>query len=122
MRRFTIPGRLPGNNEFIAANRSSRYKGNDMKQEAQDTVAWCIRAARLTRVEGAVIINYRFYEPNMRRDADNIFSFAAKVVQDALVAERVIKDDSQKYVVGFSARFAVDKDNPRIEVELEEVK
>lgn len=54
----------------------------------------------------------------MRRDLDNISSFGRKVIQDALVNAAVLKGDGWKHVVGFSDRFEVDKENPRIEVRI----
>lgn len=48
-------------------------------------------------------------------------AFAKKFVQDALVQCGVLKDDGWKYVVGFSDRFEVDKENPRIEVLIKEI-
>ena len=42
-------------------------------------------------------------------------------IQDALVDTGVLKDDGWKYVVGFSDRFQVDKEHPRIEVKIREV-
>ena len=63
-------------------------------------------------------MEYTWYEPNKRRDKDNISSFGRKVIQDALVGAAVLKDDGWKHVVGFSDRFEVDKENPRIEVRI----
>lgn len=54
------------------------------------------------------------------RDLDNISSFGRKVIQDALVNAAILKGDGWKYVVGFSDRFEVDKENPRIEVLIRE--
>lgn len=51
---------------------------------------------------------------------DNISSFGRKVIQDALVKAGVLRNDGWKEIRGFSDRFAVDAENPRIEVEIEE--
>ena len=48
-------------------------------------------------------------------------AFAKKFVQDALVKAKVIQNDSQKWVVGFTDDFGVDQKNPRVEVEIMEV-
>lgn len=63
-------------------------------------------------------MHYTRYEPNKRQDKDNISSFGRKVIQDSLVQYGVLKDDGWKHVVGFSDRFEVDKENPRIEVKI----
>lgn len=44
-----------------------------------------------------------------------------KFILDALVKNSVIQSDGWRGVAGFSDLFAVDKDNPRIEVEIVEV-
>lgn len=64
---------------------------------------------------------YRWYEKDKRRDLDNVSSFGRKVIQDALVYTGVIQNDGWKEITGFSDEFYVDKKNPRIEVEIEEV-
>jgi len=114
---FTIYGHLPGLNEYTSACRTCPQVGNRMKRTAQAQVAWHIRQ----QVPGIsfhkkVGISYRFYEPNERRDIDNVASFAMKVTQDAMVAEKLITDDSRKYVRGFTCEFFTDKKHPRIEV------
>ena len=37
--KFTIRGRLPGLNEYIDAERSSRYKGAEMKKKYETGAA-----------------------------------------------------------------------------------
>lgn len=43
------------------------------------------------------------------------------VIQDALVKAKIITDDGWKNIIGFSDEFYVDKENPRIEVVIEEI-
>lgn len=119
---LTIPGKLPGLNDYIAAERASRYKGAGMKADSGLIVAAAIRRCLSgVRVEKPAYMEYSWHEPNKRRDKDNISSFGRKVIQDALVNAGVLRDDGWKEVVGFSDRFAVDKKNPRIEVLIREV-
>lgn len=49
---------------------------------------------------------------------DNI-TFAVKFILDELVKERILQNDSQKYVCEIWNSVKVDKLNPRIEVEIE---
>lgn len=119
---LTIPGKLPGLNDYIAAERTNRHKGAKMKVDSGNIVAVAIRQCmRGVRIEKPVEMHYTWYEPNKRRDKDNVSSFGRKVIQDALVSTGVLKDDGWKYVVGFSDRFEVDRENPRIEVLIREV-
>lgn len=119
---FVINGRMPGLNEYINKERSNRYMGSKMKKEWNEVTEYAIRQ-QLKRVQiiGQVRLHYIFYEMNNRRDLDNVAGFAHKIIQDALVRTNVIKDDSPKYVVGFTDKFAIDRENPRILVMIEVV-
>ena len=121
MTRLVISGKLPGLNEYIAAERDSRFKGAQMRREAEKRVEWAARAQlRGVHFERPVIMRYTWVEPNRRRDKDNI-AFAKKFIQDALVRIGVLKNDGWSFVTGFTDGFSVDKKRPRVEVEFEEV-
>lgn len=116
-----IPGKLPGLNEYVTAERTSRYMGAKIRRNSEDFVAIGIKQQlRGLKISNPVELHYTWVEPDMRRDRDNI-AFAKKFIQDALVNCGVLKDDGWKYVVGFSDSFSVDKKNPRIEVRIKEV-
>lgn len=118
---LVIPGRLPGLNEYISAERANRYKGAKLKRESEDIVVLAIRnCLRGIHIRSPVRMDYSWFEKDKRRDCDNI-TFGRKVIQDALVSTGVLKDDGWKHVVGFSDRFEVDAKNPRIEVLIKEV-
>lgn len=117
-----IPGKLPGLNDYIAAERANRYQGAKMKADNEKIVAVAIgQCMRGVRIEKPVFMEYTWYEPNKRRDLDNLSAFGRKVIQDSLVKARILKDDGWNEVVGFSDRFEVDKENTRIEVVIREV-
>ena len=85
MRVFVIPMRLPGLNEYIDAERTHRQKAAKLKRLVQRDISACI----LDQLGGAaydcpVDIEYTWYEPDRRRDKDNI-AFAKKFINDALV-------------------------------------
>lgn len=113
-----IPGRLPGANDFIAANNTNRYSGAKMKKDVEETIMWCV--ARMPKMKKPVVIHFYWMEPNARRDLDNI-AFGKKFVLDALQKAGVLPNDNRTYVRGFTDSFGIDKDNPRIEIELEEI-
>ena len=117
---FIIWGRLPGLNEIISADRAHAQVGARLKRETLDMVSLCIRTQRLKPVEKPIEIHYRFYEPNRRRDVGNVLAGADKVIEDALVKCGILPDDGQKWVRNIVPWFGVDKENPRIEVELKE--
>ena len=119
---FTIPGRFPGLNEFIAASRQHRGTwsgGNQMKRKDQNYIVQFIPKVKFKK---RIFIEYNFFEPNTRRDKDNISGYFHKVFQDALVQAGCIPDDGWKYIRGMADYFDVDKGNPRIEIRIEEVR
>ena len=118
--KFDIEGRLPGLNEMIDAAKQGKGKYQPysiMKQTYTDMVAWL--AKKLPKYQ-QVNITITWYEPNEKRDPDNIMA-GQKFILDGLVAAGVIQNDSQKYVRGIMHRFEVDRQNPRVEVEIVDV-
>lgn len=115
---LTIPGRLPGLNEYTNACRTNPQKGNQMKRDAQTAAMWQIKAQlRGCKFQRQVFLLFTFYEQDRRRDKDNVSSFARKVIQDALVQCGTLQDDGWNNVTGYLDRFEVDSEMPRIVVE-----
>lgn len=93
-----------------------------MKKDCEEIITKHIQSQlKGVRIDKPVRLNFRWYEPNKRRDLDNI-CFAKKFILDALVKNEVIKTDSWQGVVGFTDEFFLDSKIPRIEVDIKEVK
>lgn len=122
---ITIDGKFPSMNEFIDANRRSKgkfNKGNTMKQQSQNEISWQIlKQHRKLHIDKPVKLIYSYYEPNKKRDLDNISGYFHKVFQDALVNCGVIHNDNWHYIVGFTDEFYIDNKHPRIEIKIVEV-
>lgn len=121
MQKITIPGKFHGLNEFIDANRRMRGSwngGNVMKQSDQRIIAAYI--PRGLRFRKKIYIEYHFYEPNSKRDKDNISGYFHKIFQDALVQCGVIENDGWRNIEGWTDSFEVDKGYPRVEVVIKE--
>ena len=118
---FTITGKLSNLNDYTKACRTNRFLGAKMKDENEKIVLFYINEQlKDVRIEKKVFISYIWYEPNMKRDLDNI-AFAKKFIQDALVQSEILKNDGWKNIAGFKDNFYIDKENPRIVVEIEEM-
>ena len=118
-RLLVIPGTLPGLNEYIASERTNRYKAAAMKREAESLVLWAAKQhLRGWRARGPVRMEYTWVERNRRRDKDNISAYGRKIIQDALVKGGYLQGDGWAHITGFSDAFAVDKGRPRIEVRI----
>lgn len=119
--KVTIYGRLPGLNEYIDAERQSKYKAAALKaQSMQFVMIYAKRDLRKWRAKGPVYMRYTWYEPNRRRDKDNVSGYGRKVIQDTLVKGGWLRGDGWGHISGYSDDFRVDKARPRIEVEIEE--
>lgn len=76
---------------------------------------------RRYKAKKPLIIHIWYFEPDMRRDKDNIHSMFIKCFLDALQKCDVIHNDGWNEIENFTHDFLVDKKNPRIEVYLEEL-
>lgn len=121
---LVIEGQLDGLNEYTRAGRAPKRGATmqaKMKRENQEIISWYIKAQIPdVRFTLPVELSFKWYEPNKRRDLDNI-CFAKKFILDALVENEIIQDDNQKYVKGFTDEFYTDDERPRVEVVIKEV-
>lgn len=118
---LVIHGKLPGLNELIDAERRHRQAGAKLKRDAERIVRMYIRQQlRGYNPKTPVTLYYYYFEPNRRRDLDNIAGFAHKVIQDSLVKEGILANDGWNHIKGFFDSFHVDNKFPRIEVEIVE--
>ncbi len=96
--KLTIPGLLPGLNEYIEAKRATKgkYKAAAMKKQAENVIGYMVKTQLFgVHFERSVIIRYLWVEPNRRRDKDNI-AFAKKFVQDSLVSCGVLNIEQRR--------------------------
>ena len=120
MNRFTINGRLIGLNEYTKANRTKSYLANKLKREQEELVIWSAKSCKLEKVRAyPITLKIRWYEPNEKRDIDNI-TFAVKFILDGLVKSGYIENDSQRYVKSIEHIVDIDREKPRVEVEIVE--
>ena len=118
--KFVIKGRLVSLNEYINSERTNRYAAAKLKKDQQTLISWAIKQYNLKPVSNyPVKLKITWYEKNNKRDADNVV-FAKKFLQDALVVDGILKNDSRKYIIGFEEEVLTDTQDPRIEIEIME--
>lgn len=119
--KLTLPGVYPGLNEYIEAERGNRYSAAGMKKDMQRVIGLCIRAqlGRL-HIANPVVMHYAWFEPNRRRDRDNIV-FARKFIQDALTGCGVLQNDGWGNILWFTDAVFKDAKRPRVEILIVEV-
>lgn len=127
---FSVPIRLEAGvrkKKTFYLNLNS-YKGwhfqesNQLKKLFKITILKEVR--KLKRINGKCTIHYKFFYPTARKfDLDNVGSITSKFTNDVLTEVGIIEDDNYEYVTEIIFSFGgVDKENPRAEVEIKELK
>ena len=118
--KVVIPFALPGLNDYVDAERRHRQSGGSFKRKWQNAVFNALRGQIRRPLREPVRLSFLWVEKDRRRDKDNGAAFGRKVIQDALVQMRALRNDGWQNIAGFTDDFAVDKGRPRIEIEIEE--
>lgn len=118
--QFFVPGKLPGLNELIAAAKGAGGKGYayaKLKAKWTNDIALHIRSQRVRPIEGRAYLRFIWREANQKRDPDNVAAGGRKLILDALVVAKVLKDDAWQFVAGWNDAWCVDA-TPGVEVAL----
>ena len=113
-----IPGPLPGLNEMIDAAKGSGGRGAGyarLKRDWTEAVWAHAKSARLPSFPGRVVLRFRWFERDRRRDPDNVAA-AKKLVMDGLVKAGVLKGDGWKFVQSWTDSFDVVPERPGVAV------
>ena len=70
--------------------------------------------------EMPIDLHFKWYVPNRKKDKDNI-AFGKKFILDGMLQAGLIENDGWKQIGNFKDSFVVDKENPRVVVEIEVV-
>lgn len=114
---FVIPCELDDLNNYIKAERGNRFAAANIKKKNTEV---CLYNTVGRKIDKKVDITFTWYCKNKMKDHDNI-CFAKKFILDGMVEAGVLKGDGWKHVGDFADKFRIDKDNPRVEIELKEV-
>ena len=113
-----IPGELTDLNEYIRQERGNKYVAAKTKLKETDYVALLARQqAKPIKSERRLYIFITWSCKDQRKDPDNV-AFAKKFILDGLVVAGVLEGDGWKIIGGLVDSFRVDKDNPRVVVEI----
>ena len=113
-----IPCELPDLNTTLSESKRHWSKYSQLKREYTALVAALARRQLRPVVSGCVHLSFVWYCRDRRKDPDNISAAGRKVILDGLVSAGILQNDGWKQVIGFSDSFEVDRDKPRVEVEL----
>lgn len=108
---------FPGFNQYMHMHFSEQRKS---KADSQKIINNAIRLQlKRLKIDSPIALHFVYFEPDAKRDLDNIAGTAHKFIIDSLVQCGVIENDSQKYVRSMTDKVFIDKGNPRIEVRVE---
>lgn len=110
--KIVIPEIPPSLNRFAGRKNVHEYRRE--KDRWRDMVAWLAMVKGKARFEFATVRITYFFPDSRRRDPDN---YAGKMILDGLTAAGVIADDDF-FHIKLEIRGAVDRKNPRTEVEV----
>lgn len=120
--RFIINGRLPGLNDMIASRGRPWFMGHAVKTKAIKMVRAFLIAENIPKFKLPIFLRIKWIERDKRRDRDNVSGGGSKILLDAMKQHGIIINDSRKWVHDIRHDTSiVDKVNPRIEIEIEEV-
>lgn len=120
MQKLIIEGELPDFNQIVDASKQHWSKYAAWKKKYTWDIVLIIKSQELKPVKKyPVTLVCHWYCKDKRKDPDNI-SAGKKFWIDALKIAQIIRDDGFKYIAGFTDEFYVDKNDPRIEVFIEE--
>ena len=98
-----IPCKFPSLNDYIRECRGNKYQAAVTKRVLEDYLIMFLSHAPEFR--RPVYLSFHWIEKDRKRDPDNI-AFGKKFVLDALVKSGHLKNDTAKYIAGFSDTFA----------------
>ena len=115
-----IPFLLPGLNDIIKSAKSRRGNWSGyaaQKKEVQEQIHPFL--TKFKPCEKPVYVTFVWVEKHRKRDLDNIAA-GKKFIFDALVKQKILKNDGWKHVKGWTDEFNVSKDSPGVFVILQE--
>ena len=115
--RIIIPGIPPSLNEW---SRMHWAKAARLKKQWEHDVYYCAYSVRpKTPIKFAKVKITYFFKTNRHRDI--VDNYSPKFLMDGIVKAGVLVDDRTEYVGIPELVPDFDKDNPRVEIEIEEV-
>lgn len=114
-----IPRVPPSNNVLLRLHWAQR---KTLIDEWHSDVFWLVMETGREKFDVARVEAVIYFAEKRRRDICNFMASLDKLVLDELVACKVLADDDSVHLPEISVRFDIDKDNPRTEVSVYEIR
>lgn len=126
---FSVPIRLEAGVRkkktfYLNLNQYNKWHFQDKNQLKKLFKITILKDVReLTPVKSCHVTYTIYYPTNRKFDLDNIGSVVCKFTNDVLTESNIIEDDNYTCIKEITYKFGgIDKENPRAEVEIKEVK
>jgi len=116
--RVIIKGEFPTLNEVIKASKSHHMAYANQKKDY--TALALMQLSNVPRIDNKSDWVFTWYRKDRRNDPDNI-QVGTKYILDAFVKKGIIANDGWNQINSIKHEYAVDKDNPRAEIQIKEV-
>lgn len=113
---IVVKGELTSLNDYTTANRESRYSGAQLKKDNDEYVMWQTKGLEKLK-HYPVHVHIHWVKRNYKIDPDNT-AFAKKFILDALVKNKILRNDGHREIEGFSDSYEIDFDNPKMIITL----
>lgn len=114
--RYAVPGIPPSINQFVGKGNVWEYRAYKHEWTAFVS-AYCFTQKKPSKPIAKATVTVTFFFPdNRKRDVDNL----SKPILDGLKESGVIKDDCWQ-CVSLTLAGAIDRKNPRMEIEVSEI-
>lgn len=104
---FFIPHQLPSLNEIINLCRSNYNQASKHKKQWQKVIKTYVKKAKIEPASGRSNFKFSWFEPNKKRDKDNISAGGRKYIFDSLVELGIKKNDGWANVGSWTDDFRV---------------
>ena len=118
--KITILTHLPSLNQYINAERGNKFAAAKMKKTYTQAVEYELLSVKIKPIKGRVKLTFNWFVKDRKTDPDNI-CFGIKFLMDALVNQEIIQGDGWKFIDNFRHNFEIDKENPRVEIIIQQI-
>lgn len=115
--KIIIEGEFPTLNQVIKASKSHYMAYANQKK--QFTTLTMLSVKNKPKIDFKANYHFTWYRKTKRADPDNV-TVGQKYVFDGLIKAGLIENDGWKEVGNISHSFRIDKENPRLELEVTE--
>jgi|SRR5699024_8169916 len=116
--KLVIPGEFPTLNEVIKVSKSHFMAYATMKKTYTNLTIAAVKGNPEIKFKADYI--FTWYRKTRRNDPDNIQT-GTKFILDGMVDAGLIKNDGWNEINSIKHKFGVDRDDPRVEIEIKEV-